>query len=56
MKEKQATRASVDQQCIETAGAAMQASDLLDGSSPTTADALRDAIAFALAFAIVVPR
>jgi ABC-type Fe3+-hydroxamate transport system substrate-binding protein len=33
----------------------MQASDLLDGSSPTAADALRDAIAFALAFAIVVP-
>jgi len=45
-----ATRASVDQEFIEAAGAAMQASDLLDGSSPTTAEALRDAIAFALAY------
>ena len=44
------TRASVDQEFIEAAGAAMQASDLLDGSSPTTADALRDAMAFALAY------
>lgn len=45
-----ATRSSVGQEFIEAAGAAMQASDLLDGSSPTTADALRDAIAFALAY------
>lgn len=47
---KLAIRASVDQEFIEAAGAAMQASDLLDGSSPTTAEALRDAIAFALAY------
>ena len=45
-----APRASVDQEFIEAAGAAMQASDLLDGSSPTTVDALRDAIAFAQAY------
>ena len=45
-----ASRSSVDQEFIEAAGAAMQASDLLDGSSPTTAEALRDAIAFALAY------
>jgi hypothetical protein len=45
-----ATRAGVDQEFIEAAGAAMQASDLLDGSSPTTADALRDAVAFVLAY------
>ena len=45
-----APRSGVDQEFIEAAGAAMQASDLLDGSSPTTAEALRDAIAFALAY------
>jgi hypothetical protein len=45
-----APRAAVDQEFIEAAGAAMQASDLLDGSSPTTADALRDKIAFVLAY------
>jgi hypothetical protein len=45
-----APRAAVDEEFIEAAGAAMQASDLLDGSSPTTADALRDAMAFALAY------
>jgi hypothetical protein len=28
----------------------MEASDLLDGSSPTTAEALRDAVAFVLAY------
>jgi hypothetical protein len=45
-----APRSGVDQEFIEAAGTAMQASDLLDGSSPTTAEALRDAIAFALAY------
>ena len=45
-----APRASVDQEFIEAAGAAMQASALLDGSSPMTADALSDAVAFALAY------
>lgn len=44
------TRASVSEQFIESASVAMQASDLLDGSSRTTADALRDAIAFVLAY------
>jgi hypothetical protein len=34
----------------------MQASDLLDGSSPTIADALRDAVAFALAYQAVYVR
>ena len=43
-------RSSVDQEFVEAAGTAMHASELLDGSSPTTADALRDAIAFALAY------
>ena len=45
-----ATLAAINQEFIEAAGTAMQASDLLDGSSPTTADALRDATAFALAY------
>jgi hypothetical protein len=45
-----AGRAAVSQEFIEAAGTAMQASDLLDGSSPTTAEALRDAIAFVLAY------
>jgi hypothetical protein len=45
-----ASRAGVTQEFIEAAGAAMQASDLLDGSSPTTAEALRDAVAFVLAY------
>jgi hypothetical protein len=45
-----AGRSAVDQEFIEAAGAAMQASDLLDGSSPTTAEALRDAVAFHLAY------
>jgi hypothetical protein len=45
-----AGRAAVDQEFIEAAGTAMRASDLLDGSSPTTADALRDAVAFVLAY------
>ena len=45
-----ASRSSIDQEFLEAAGTAMQASELLDGSSPTTADALRDAIAFALAY------
>jgi hypothetical protein len=45
-----APRASVDHEFIEAAGTAMEASDLLDGSSPTTADALRDSMAFAQAY------
>jgi hypothetical protein len=44
------SRASVDKEFVEAAGAAMEASDLLDGSSPTTADAMHDAIAFDLAY------
>ena len=44
------TRASVNEQFVEAASTAMQASDLLDGASPATAEALRDAIVFALAY------
>ena len=47
------TKAALSEQFLEAAGAALQASPLLDGSSPTTAAALRDSLAFALAHEVL---
>ncbi len=49
-----ANRASVPEPFVESASVAIQASDLLDGSTRTTAEALRDVIAFALAYEAVL--
>jgi hypothetical protein len=49
-----ASKSAVSEEFMEAASASMQASDLLDGSSPTTSAALRDSVAFALALTAVL--
>lgn len=48
------TKAALSEEFMEAASVSMQASDLLDGSSPTTSAALRDSYAFALALNAVL--
>jgi hypothetical protein len=48
------TKAALPEEFMEAASASMQASDLLDASSPTTSAALRDSFAFALALTAVL--